>query len=164
MWLAVVGSQTFGDCPCLKQPGPKSPEHLRVCPALHAFHLMMATLTRFATRHPLEGVVSGGAIGADSLAKRCAGLLGISPFMELKPRSGPEPFRFRAMERNTRIVRKADVVVAFFAPGDPSPGTSDTVQKARAASKPTYVWRNGSWESSGLAGSEQSASPSTSSP
>ena len=145
MWVAVVGSQTFGTCPCLTRPALATQEHRTSCPALHAFQLMMATITRLAKDPELEGIVSGGAPGADSLAKQCAGMLGVR-FLEIKPRSGPEPFRQRAMDRNTRVVKKAAKVVAFFAPGDPSPGTSDTVTKARLELKPTYVWRAGSWE------------------
>jgi hypothetical protein len=145
VWAAIVGSQTFGHCPCLANRFKFPPSHQQQCPALHAFQLMMATITRLAKDPELEGIVSGGAPGADSLAKQCAQMLGVK-FLEIKPRSGPEPFRQRAMDRNTRVVKKAAKVVAFFAPGDPSPGTSDTVTKARLALKPTYVWRAGSWE------------------
>lgn len=158
MWIAVVGSQTFGTCPCLRTATLATPTHRQVCPALHAFTLMMATLTRWSTRYGIEGVVSGGAPGADELAKRCCGLLGIT-FLEIKPRSGPEPFRERAMARNTRVVAKVDAVVAFFAPGDPSPGTSDTLMKARLKPIPTFVWHEGSWETTG---SMSSASPTAS--
>jgi len=160
VWVAIVGSQTFGYCPCLKVAGPKG-DHLKVCPALHAQRLMMATVTRLAKDPELEGIVSGGAPGADTMAKWAATLLGVK-FLELKPRSGPEPFAVRAMARNTRVVSKAAKVVAFFAPGDPSPGTSDTLTKARLAGKPTFSWRNGSWEVTGSAGSEPRASASTS--
>jgi hypothetical protein len=144
MWCAVVGSRTFGQCPCLASPIKLRGKHLEVCPALHAFKLVMATVTRLARYPDFEGIVSGGAPGADTLAKQACQLLGVK-LLELKPSGGREPFAVRAKARNTKIVEKAALVVAFFGPGAPSPGTSDTLTKARAAGKPTFVWHSGSW-------------------
>lgn len=147
MWAAVVGSRHFGQCPCLGSPIRASSEHKLVCPALHAFTLMMATVTRLAQKPGFEGIVSGGAPGADTLAKQACQLLGVK-LLELKPKAGREPFAVRAKARNTKIVEKAALVVAFYGPGDLSPGTSDTLMKARAAGLPTFVWHNGSWTQS----------------
>ncbi len=85
----------------------------------------------------VTGIISGGAVGVDTLAAEYAREAGI-PLTEFRPdyerygRSAP-------LRRNSRIVAAADVVLAFW--DGKSRGTMDTVRKARAAGKPCTVIR-----------------------
>jgi len=88
-------------------------------------------------------VVSGGARGADSIGERVARDLGVTTKVHL-----PQWDRFgksAGFRRNEDIVRDADVVLAFFAPGPRSKGTSHTVALARAKGKRTFVFHEGAW-------------------
>ena len=57
-----------------------------------------------------------------------------------------------AHERNGRVVLgenrddPAVGLVAFFAPGERSPGTSDCIDQARAVGVPVYIYQEGRWE------------------
>lgn len=113
MKLAVVGSRDFLDYGWL--------EHC----LLHAFDM-----------DDIEAVISGGARGADALAARFAREHGL-PLIVFHAdwdrhgrRAGPI--------RNTEIVRSADVLAAFW--DGLSPGTRDSVDKARAAGKEVHVF------------------------
>jgi predicted Rossmann fold nucleotide-binding protein DprA/Smf involved in DNA uptake len=78
-------------------------------------------------------VVSGGALGADALAKRWA------TEREIEYLEHP-PARHCAREllaRNTLIVRDSDVIVAFLS--KKSRGTLDTIRKARHAKRRVVV-------------------------
>lgn len=80
-------------------------------------------------------IVSGGAKGVDSLARRLARELGLD-MVEILPdweRFG----KSAGMRRNGEIVRLADVVVAVPAPD--SRGTIDAIVKARKMKKKVYV-------------------------
>lgn len=50
-----------------------------------------------------------------------------------------------AHERNTRVVRDADRLIALFAPGPRSPGTSDAVKQAQRMGIPVDVYHEGRW-------------------
>jgi hypothetical protein len=80
------------------------------------------------TRWPVAEIVSGGADGVDTAAAALADL-GDIPLTVLEPdweaygkAAGPR--------RNSRIVERADAVLAFW--NGTSPGTRDTLAKARA--------------------------------
>lgn len=125
MNLAIVGSRDFA------HPG-----------------VIRAAIAKWMVLAP-EGVtiVSGGARGADSIGAEIAAELHLptiihwpawrTPNGVYNPRAG--------FERNHLIVRDADVVLAFFAPGPASKGTSNTVQLARDAGKTVHVFHEGKW-------------------
>jgi hypothetical protein len=150
MWVAIVGSRTFGECPKEQfhpghlPPTPEEAKHATVCPEVTSRYVVMRAIAKWAQRPDFEGVVSGAAIGADSIAKEMCDLLGVA-IKEVPVPSGPEPFRDRALGRNSVIVARADVLVAFFSPGQRSPGTSDSLRKAKAKGIPTYVFQSGRW-------------------
>jgi hypothetical protein len=80
------------------------------------------------TGWPVAAVVSGGADGVDAAAAALADVGGV-PLTVLEPdwdtygeAAGPR--------RNTKIVQRADAVLAFW--NGTSPGTRDTLAKARA--------------------------------
>ena len=152
MWVAIVGSRTFGDCshqihrhPTFP-PTPEEKEHAQTCPSIKARELVRHIVVKWSTRPGFQGIVSGAAIGADSLAREACELLGTT-ILEIPVPSTPREasFRERALGRNSTIVAKADVVVALFSPGPRSPGTSDTLRKAKQKGVPTYIWHQGSW-------------------
>jgi hypothetical protein len=105
---------------------------------------MRAIVTRWMQKPDFEGVVSGGAPGADSLAKEVCDELGVR-CLEYKPKRGPEPFWVRAKARNTKIVDKVAALVALYGSGPKSPGTFDTETKARQKGIPVFVWHDGRW-------------------
>lgn len=119
--LAVIGSRSFTDVRVLER-------HLD------------AVILRIAKVHgdSLDlRMVSGGARGADTLAKKYADANGI-PCPEIRPdyvRYGdPAPF-----VRNKEIVRQADAVVAFQ--HRRSSGTQDAIDFARQLDRPVLVVR-----------------------
>lgn len=79
-------------------------------------------------------VVSGGAAGADTLAREWAKKHNIE-FVEYTPVANVARF---FLERNTKIVAASDVVIAFAGPD--SRGTWDTVRKAQKANKPVRIF------------------------
>jgi hypothetical protein len=108
--LAVVGSRGFKD-------------YDRVCKVLDEYSIGI--------------VVSGGADGADDLAKRYAKERGLV-LVELIPdwkRHG----RSAGMIRNQDIVKRCDRMVAFW--DGKSPGTADAIDKAKKLKKPVQVER-----------------------
>lgn len=153
MWVAIVGSRSLGECRCdAKQkhwpPTEDEKAHQEECLKVEHWLLVLKVVTRLVTQHGEDlSIVSGGARGADTLAMDAAEMLGIpkSRRKEITPRPGPESFAFRAKARNTKIVEKADMVIALFGPGRRSPGTTDTVTKAKAKGIPVHVWHEGQW-------------------
>lgn len=112
MRLAIVGSRTFGN-----------------------YDLVCAEVAKIQQTQTIDLIVSGGAKGADTLAKKYAALHKI-PLMEFFPdydRYG----RGAPLQRNTLIVRNSDVVLAFVAAT--SKGTWDTIRKAQAAGKKVII-------------------------
>lgn len=83
----------------------------------------------------IDAIISGGARGADALAKRYAKennikLVEYLPDWDAYGRSaGPR--------RNTQIVEASDVLVAFLSPR--SVGTRDSIKKARARGIPVHI-------------------------
>lgn len=107
--VAVIGSRNFHDEPYL-------------------FHI----LDQFCIRQ----IVSGGARGADTMAKRYAVQRGIA-MIELRPdwrRYG----RGAGLRCNQDVVEAAECVIAFW--DGRSRGTGHAISLARAVGKPVYVF------------------------
>jgi hypothetical protein len=85
-------------------------------------------------------IISGGALGVDSLAKKYAVEKNI-PLLEIKPEYDkyPQNLKWKApLDRNTTIVEKCEYVIAFW--DGKSKGTLDTVNKAKKFNKPYIVY------------------------
>jgi len=89
-------------------------------------------------------LVSGGATGADSIAEAAASYFHVP--IEVLPADWEGQGKAAGPIRNTKVVHRADQVIAFFSPGRRSPGTTDAVKKAYAANKPTFVYQAERWE------------------
>lgn len=150
MIVGIVGSRSVGKCSCAgKDFGwmstPEGIEHRKVCNALRWINRVRSIVGQLAAKHELElKIVSGGADGADTLAEEACKLLGVA-FKKYEIQSGKAPFAERAHARNSVIVDRADMLVALFAPGPRTPGTSDTVRKALAKGIPVHVFHEGRW-------------------
>ena len=112
MKLAVVGSRGYDDYEGLNK-----------------------VLSTLMTHHNISLLISGGAKGADSLAERFAEENGIKTkiiipdWAKLGKKAGPM--------RNSDIVKRADLVVAFW--DGESKGTLDTIKKTKRANKDIIV-------------------------
>ena len=118
MRLAIVGSRTFTDS-----------------------LLMMENLDRLNFVNTIEAFVSGGAGGADSLARSVAKrFFAGKPFIEHLPdfeRYGSPAALF---VRNQKIVDDADELIAFFGPDGPTKGTDHAIRLARAKRIPIHIY------------------------
>ena len=115
MKLAIVGSREFEN-----------------------YDLLCAEVAKIRETQKIDLIVSGGAKGADTLAKKYAALNHI-PLMEFLPdyeRYG----RGAPLQRNTLIVQNADWVLAFVTAS--SKGTWDTIRKAQKALKKVIIVRS----------------------
>lgn len=83
----------------------------------------------------IEMIISGGAMGADSLGERYAKYYHI-PTTIYKPEWGKYG-KSAGFIRNQMIVDNCDMVLAFW--GGESRGTADTIEKAKKAKKPTFI-------------------------
>lgn len=142
MWVAVVGSRTLvdDDCPA-GQPHPED-----TCVMLKGWLEVLKAMTRAASKPGFEGFVSGGAKGVDTWAEDVAGKLGEKIHIYRPESEKGKTFAARAYARNSRIVKQADMILAFYDPRRmKSPGTGDTVAKAQKAGREVHVW-SGRWE------------------
>jgi len=112
MRIAIVGSRDFTDYEKVEQEVLK---HIKV--------------------EKIDKVVSGGAKGADTLAKKFAEKYKIT-LLEFLP-EWKKYGRGAGPMRNTTIIENADVVFAF--PTKDSKGTRDSIRKARELKKILYV-------------------------
>ena len=119
MKLAIVGSRGFDDFALLNEV---------VCSCFRS---------EFEPYHA-EVIISGGARGADSMAKRwalAAKLDGVE-YTEFLP-DWHKFGKGAGFIRNQQIVDACDMVLAFW--DGESKGTKDTIDKARKAMKPTFI-------------------------
>ena len=86
-------------------------------------------------RHYISQIVSGGAIGADSLASRYASEKSI-PLIVFKPDWDKYPVT-AGFVRNKQIIRAVDVVLAFW--DGFSTGTKDSLDHAKKLRKKIIV-------------------------
>jgi len=87
---------------------------------------------------PSTMIVSGGARGVDRTAERAAKSRGLQTMVFL---ADWNTYGKRAgYIRNEQIIDNADEVVAFW--DGKSPGTADTIRKARAARKPVRIFES----------------------
>ncbi len=117
--LAIVGSRTYTD-------------YSKMCEELNKLYPI--------PEKKIACIVSGGAQGADSLAKRWADDNGISIKVLLpqwKRRDGSNN-KMAGKDRNTDIIDACDVVCAFWC--GKSRGTLDTIEKAKAKGKVVHVF------------------------
>lgn len=112
MKLAIVGSRTFDDFELL---------HQEVCCQLQD------------PRN--DAIISGGAKGADMLAKQFAIEHGIEYFEF--PADWKSDGKAAGFIRNKQIVDACDMVLAFW--DGKSKGTEHTIKLARQAKKPTFI-------------------------
>lgn len=114
MKIAIVGSRSFKDYEFLKKE-----------------------VEKFISENSLEEVtiVSGGAVGADTLAEEFAAENGYETIIYLPDRKtyGREACRVR----NTDIVETGDVVFAFW--DGISTGTKDSINKAEKLNKKMFI-------------------------
>lgn len=95
------------------------------------YQLLKDTLDRFE----ITKIVSGGAIGADSLAEKYAKEKNIETLI-IKP-DWVKFGRSAGMVRNTDIVNNSEIIIAFW--NGSSKGTSDTITKAKKINKKTII-------------------------
>lgn len=84
---------------------------------------------------PIDSIVSGGAKGADSLAKRYADMSGL-PITEYLP-NWSKYGRRAGFVRNIDIVNDCDLVIAFW--DGVSKGTGHSIDYARKIGKPLKI-------------------------
>lgn len=84
--------------------------------------------------YQVNGIVSGGAIGADSIARDYALKYDI-PIKEYVPNW--KLGKHAGMLRNNVIVEKSDVVIAFW--NGYSPGTKDCIKKVKQTTKKIHI-------------------------
>lgn len=142
--VAIVGSREFEDRPLVER-----------------------IVIRLMARHPHLTVVSGGARGADSLAREVCRDLGFHLCGKDASDPGdlkhlPEPYHFAEIpakwrrpdgsvdrgagfRRNGTIVRHVETVIALFADGPRTGGTTNTVKQARSAGLPVFEYHEGRW-------------------
>jgi len=111
MKLAIVGSRTFSD-----------------------YDLFLDFAQKYF-RYEIDTIISGGAKGADSLAKRFAKYWRFE-YLEFLP-NWNELGKVAGFKRNQQIVDECDMVLAFW--DGKSRGTQDTINKAKIAKKPTFI-------------------------
>lgn len=84
---------------------------------------------------PISELLTGGATGADTLAARYAQEQGLT-LTEI-PADWNKYGRSAGPIRNAELIKQAERVIAFW--DGQSPGTKDTISKARAAGKPVQI-------------------------
>ncbi|MHA1302510.1 MAG: DUF2493 domain-containing protein [Candidatus Heimdallarchaeaceae archaeon] len=115
MKLAIVGGRNFNDYEKLED-------------AMQFFHI--------EDFQEVSVIISGGAKGADSLGERYAENwnIQIKQFLPEWNKYG----KAAGFIRNQQIVDACDMVLAFW--DGESKGTKDTIDKARKAKKPTFIY------------------------
>lgn len=110
--LAIVGSRNFFD-----------------------YNLLCQTIAVYYAEKPISEIISGGAVGADSLAARWAKEFEVA-LTEILPEW--DRFGKRAgFIRNEDIVKRADMILAFW--DGESKGTQNSLSIAKRLKKPTFI-------------------------
>lgn len=113
MKLAIIGSRTFTN-----------------------YDKLLQTMSLFEESHrQFTRIISGGAKGADSLGERWAKYWNIE--IERYLPDWDKHGKFAGYIRNQHIIDACDVVVAFW--DGKSKGTLDSIRKAKAVKKPTFI-------------------------
>jgi hypothetical protein len=96
---------------------------------------------KFVAKLPNDAVVvSGGAVGPDTIAEESARSRGLTT--KVIPAKWNELGKGAGMARNPAIIGQADKVVAFW--DGKSPGTRNAISLARKAGKPLLIiWEDG---------------------
>ncbi len=115
MNIAIVGSRSFKD-----------------------YELLKSELERFISEKALSEVkiVSGGAVGTDTLAEKFAEEKGFETLIFLPERD--KYGRDATFLRNTQIIENSDVVFAFW--NGISSGTKDSITKAEKLKKELLIY------------------------
>jgi len=116
MNLAIIGSRDFNDYSLLKR---------KVDEIIHEKNFIV------------KKIISGGARGADTLAERYARENSI-PIEIIKP-DWSKLGKKAGILRNTAIIEKSDIVIAFH--DGQSPGTADSIKKSIKNNKQLFVIR-----------------------
>lgn len=114
MKVAVIGSRNFNN-----------------------YSLISETLQKVHETKPISLIISGGAVGADSLAEKWAKLHNI-PTLIFMP-DWKQYGKKAGLIRNTDIIQNSDSVIAFW--NGSSKGTKDSITKAKKLNKPILVVR-----------------------
>jgi hypothetical protein len=115
-WVAIIGSRDYAN------PG-----------------LVVGTVQAMVAKHGKEafGIVSGGARGVDRVGVEEADRLGVHTKV-FKPDKNNQSIVKALKERNSQIVQKADIVIAFW--DGKSRGTMNAVFKAKRWGKKVIVF------------------------
>ena len=114
MKLGIVGSRTFND-----------------------YDFMVETIEQNLDVNKITTIVSGGALGADSLAAQFAEDYGLE--LEVYRPDWKEYGKAAGMIRNSDIVKASDGIIAFW--DGKSKGANDSIKKARKQEKLIAVAR-----------------------
>lgn len=115
-WVAIIGSRNFVN-----------------------LGLVVGTIQAMVAKHGKDAfaIVSGGARGVDRMATDTADLLGVTT-RTIKPEYDKYPKAVAPRMRNSVIIKKADIVIAFW--DRSSRGTMDAVFKAKRWGKKIHVF------------------------
>ncbi len=116
MKIAIVGGRNFNDYALLE-------------------NLLWELLKVRGSHIPQDTIISGGARGADALAKQYAEKEYLT-YIEF-PAEWGKYGKSAGFIRNQTIVDNCDMVLAFW--DGKSRGTADTIEKAKKAKKPTFI-------------------------
>jgi len=119
MKLAIVGSRTFNDY------------ELMADIIMNHFWDVGGDIPT----NVLDTIISGGAKGADSVGKQFAHNYKIP--VEIYLPEWDKWGKTAGFFRNQQIVDACDIVLAFW--DGYSPGTKDTIERAKQAKKPTFI-------------------------
>lgn len=108
--MAIIGTRTFDD---------------------------FSYLETVLSNHTITEIVSGGAIGADTLAEQYATKYNI-PIKIFYP-NWKKYGKIAGIKRNTQIVDYCDYVIAFW--DGVSNGTRDTINKAKSQNKSVIIYK-----------------------
>jgi hypothetical protein len=105
--------------------------------------LVQRCVRRLLALHDNLRIVSGGARGADRQAELAAAELDVP--IVIHPAEWDRFGRSAGFRRNETIVNDADMLVAFFADGPRSRGTTHSLSLALTKGIPVHVYHGGTW-------------------